>query len=188
MPGSLSHLARRFFDVLFARPLGAEERAEIERWLSPFTAQVFFSQADADQRHGYHAATVVAGAGVDEPPVIRARRGDTLRLRFASTDVVHGFYLEGHDLDVTIPPLSRRVLVARAGRSETSEEVVLVLERSGKFRFRCSKTCGAMHPFMQGELIVGPNHLFVGSSIASIALFVAGLAWALVAPGQGGSR
>jgi putative nucleotidyltransferase with HDIG domain len=72
VPGSLSHLARRFFDVLFARPLGAEERAEIERWLSPFTAQVFFSQADADQRHGYHAATVVAGAGVDEPQVIRA--------------------------------------------------------------------------------------------------------------------
>ena len=131
---------------------------------------------------------VTARSYAFEPPVIRARRGDTLRLRFASTDVVHGFYLEGHDLDVTIPPLSRRVLVARAGWSEATEEVVLVLERSGKFRFRCSKTCGAMHPFMQGELIVGPNHLFVGSSIASVALLAVGLVWALASPGRGGSR
>lgn len=123
-----------------------------------------------------------------EPPVIRARRGDRLRLRFASSDVVHGFYLEGHDLDVTIPPLSRRVLVSRGGRTEKAEEVVVELERSGKFRFRCSKTCGAMHPFMQGELIVGPNHLFVGSSFASVALLAVGLVWALVSPGRGGSQ
>jgi len=146
------------------------------------------SSAGAVRRPVEHEIRVVARSYAFEPPVIRARRGDSLRLRFASMDVVHGFYLEGHDLDVTIPPLSRRVLVSRGGRTETAEEIALVLERSGKFRFRCSKTCGAMHPFMQGELIVGPNHLFVGSSIASIALFVAGLAWALVAPGQGGSR
>lgn len=148
----------------------------------------FSGEADTAPGPVEREILVVARSYAFEPPVIRARRGDTLRLRFASTDVVHGFYLEGHDLDVTIPPLSRRVLVARAGRSQTTEEVVLVLERSGKFRFRCSKTCGAMHPFMQGELIVGPNHLFVGSSIASVALLAVGLVWALASPGRGGSR
>jgi len=147
----------------------------------------YSAESDAASGPVEREILVVARSYAFEPPVIRARRGDTLRLRFASTDVVHGFYLEGHDLDVTIPPLSRRVLVARAGQSETAEEVVLVLERSGKFRFRCSKTCGAMHPFMQGELLVGPNHLFVGSSIASVALLAAGLAWVLIVPGRGGS-
>lgn len=135
-----------------------------------------------------HEIRVVARSYAFGPPVIRARRGDSLRLRFASTDVVHGFYLEGHDLDVTIPPLSRRVLVTRGGRTETAEEVAFVLERSGKFHFRCSKTCGAMHPFMQGELIVGPNRLLQASTIASGALFVLGLAWAFIAPERRGSR
>ncbi|MCL4839144.1 MAG: hypothetical protein KJ058_14405 [Thermoanaerobaculia bacterium] len=135
-----------------------------------------------------HEIRVVARSYAFEPPVIRARRGDSLRLRFASTDVVHGFYLEGHDLDVTIPPLSRRALVTRGGRTEAAEEVALVLERSGKFRFRCSKTCGAMHPFMQGELIVGPNRLLLASTILSGALLVIGLAWAFIAPERKGPR
>ena len=42
------------------------------RWLSPETAEVFFAQHDADQRHGYHAALTVIAAGVDEVGVITA--------------------------------------------------------------------------------------------------------------------
>ena len=124
-----------------------------------------------------HEIRVTAGRYAFEPAVIRVQRGDTLRLRFAATDVVHGFYLEGHDLDITIPPLSRQVEAKRAGATELVEEVVLVAERSGKFRYRCSKTCGAMHPFMVGELVVGPNHLFRASAASAIALLLGGLAW-----------
>lgn len=97
-----------------------------------------------------------------EPSVIRVNRGDTVRLRFASKDVVHGFYLEGHDLDVTIHPMRSAVEVRHPSRSpdpEVMEEVVFTADRSGKFRYRCSRTCGFMHPFMLGEFIVGPNRL-----------------------------
>jgi putative nucleotidyltransferase with HDIG domain len=72
VPGSLSHLTARFFDVLLAKPLDAEEIQVVRTWLRPTEAEVFFDQADPDQRHGYHAATVVIGAGVADVVVIRA--------------------------------------------------------------------------------------------------------------------
>ena len=128
-----------------------------------------------------HSILVKAGQYAFDPPVIRVRRGDTLKLRFAASDVVHGFYLEGHDLDVTIPPLSRQVTLKRGGVTQVVEEVVLTAGRSGKFRYRCSKTCGAMHPFMVGELIVGPNRLFAGAAGGAAGLLLGGLVWVVVA-------
>lgn len=126
-----------------------------------------------------HSVRVTASQYSFEPPIIRVRRGDTLRLRFAATDVVHGFYLEGHDLDVTIEPLAGSVIVNQGGERRIVEEVVVVAERNGKFRYRCSRTCGAMHPFMSGELIVEPNELFAASSAMAIGLLVGGFAVAM---------
>jgi len=34
-----------------------------------------------------------------------------------------------------------------------------------------------MHPFMVGELVVGPNHLFRASAASAFALLLGGLAW-----------
>ena len=127
-----------------------------------------------------HSILVKAGQYAFDPPEIRVRRGDTLKLRFAASDVVHGFYLEGHDVDVTIPPLSRQVTVKRGGATQIAEEVVVTAGRSGKFRYRCSKTCGAMHPFMMGELIVGPNRLFAGAAGAAAGLLFGGFVCVLV--------
>src|SRR5579862_5819883 len=48
-----------------------------------------------------------------DPPVLHVNRGDTVRLKFVAEDVVHGFYLEGHDLDATAAPLRSTVQVLR---------------------------------------------------------------------------
>jgi heme/copper-type cytochrome/quinol oxidase subunit 2 len=64
-----------------------------------------------------------------------------------ATDVVHGLYLDGYDVNIKAVP----GLPAQA---------TFVADRVGKFRYRCSVTCGNLHPFMIGELIVGPNVLF----------------------------
>lgn len=105
-----------------------------------------------------------------EPSVIRVQRGDTVRLRFVSEDVVHGFYLEGHDIDVAVVPMQSTVELrrpSRPGQRELVEEVRFKADKPGKFRYRCSQTCGFMHPFMLGELIVGPNRLpFVATGLA----------------------
>jgi len=71
VPGSLSHLALRFFDVLFSKPLTTAEVADIRGLLDPQESEIFFSQPDTDQRHGYHAATTVKAAG-EEGSVARA--------------------------------------------------------------------------------------------------------------------
>jgi len=72
VPGSLGHLTGRFFDVLFSRPLTGREISAVARWLRPDEADLFFAQADADQRHGYHAALVVVAAGGEDATVVRA--------------------------------------------------------------------------------------------------------------------
>lgn len=121
--------------------------------------------------------TVVARRYAYDPAVIRVNRDDTVRLRFVSEDVVHGFYLEGHDLDVRITPMRSTVEVHRsghAGQSEVVEEIVFRAEREGKFRYRCSQTCGFMHPFMLGDFVVGPNRLLPTSIGLAVGLLVGG--------------
>lgn len=111
-----------------------------------------------------------------DPAVIRVNRGDTVRLKFVADDVVHGFYLEGHDLDVSAAPLRPvvQVLHPSSGKRETLEEVVFTAAREGKFRFRCSQTCGYLHPFMLGELIVRPNRLLPVSIGLAVGILLGG--------------
>jgi hypothetical protein len=73
MLGSWGHLAWRFFDVITARPLDHTEREAVrERLHSDAEARAFFSQADADQRHGYAASLHVLAAAPDRPDLARA--------------------------------------------------------------------------------------------------------------------
>jgi len=81
------------------------------------------------------------------PNVIRINRGDEVVIRLISTDVTHGFYLDGYGVDTKAHP----------GQDGS---VSFTANRTGRFTFRCSVTCGEFHPFMVGYLIVGPNTRF----------------------------
>ncbi|OGO13877.1 MAG: hypothetical protein A2Y93_00395 [Chloroflexi bacterium RBG_13_68_17] len=76
------------------------------------------------------------------PGVITVNAGDHVTLELVATDVVHGIYLDGYDLQVTADP------------GQTAR-LSFVADRPGTFRFRCSVTCGPLHPFMIGKLRVG---------------------------------
>ena len=99
------------------------------------------------------------------PGVIRVNPGDRVTIELTSMDVVHGLYLDGYDLQVEADP----------GQTET---LTFTADQSGTFRFRCSVTCGDLHPFMIGKLHIGPNILFwrgIGFSvIALIGLVIMG--------------
>lgn len=138
------------------------------------------------------AIAITAGQYAYDPPVIRVNRGDVLRLRLQSSDVVHGFYLEGYDLDARIVPQAPFIELRRpsapAAPPERVEEVVVVADRAGKFRFRCSTTCGFLHPFMQGELIVEPNRLLPASFGMILGLLAGGVLTTFVYRESGARR
>jgi heme/copper-type cytochrome/quinol oxidase subunit 2 len=91
------------------------------------------------------------------PGVIDVRRGDRVTIELVATDVVHGLYLDGYGLQMSADP-------------GQTERLTFVADRPGTFRFRCSVTCGVMHPFMIGKLRVGNNGLlWVGSGLAVFA-------------------
>ena len=125
-----------------------------------------------------HVITVRAGQYGYDPPVIRVNRGDTVRLRLLATDVTHGFYLEGYDIDATMHPLEPGIWLrhpSAAAEAELVEHVVFTATREGKFRYRCSQTCGYMHPFMLGELVVQPNRLFPTSVGLTLGILLGGV-------------
>jgi plastocyanin len=110
-----------------------------------------------------------------DPAVVHVNRGDRVRIRLVAKDVTHGFYLEGYDLDAKVRPENPTFWLRQPSVGEQYhevEQIEFVARRTGKFRYRCSTTCGYMHPFMQGELIVSPNYLFptsVGLSVGLVA-------------------
>jgi heme/copper-type cytochrome/quinol oxidase subunit 2 len=119
--------------------------------------------------------TVTAHKYAYEPSVLRVNRGDRVHIRLVAKDVTHGFYVEGYDLDAKARPDDPDFWVRHPSRGKSAEyqqvqEISFVADHSGKFRYRCSMTCGYMHPFMQGELIVRPNSLFNASIGLSLGL------------------
>jgi heme/copper-type cytochrome/quinol oxidase subunit 2 len=106
---------------------------------------------------------VEAGMFEYAPFAISINPGDRVTIDLVSTDVVHGLYIDGYDLSVTSDP----------GQTQSLR---FVADKPGSFRFRCSVTCGALHPFMIGKLDVGPNWtLMRGIGLAGLAVVAA--AW-----------
>jgi len=85
-----------------------------------------------------------------QPHIIEVNRGDRVTVLLRSTDVHHGFYLDGYEQEMT----------ARPGQDGT---VSFVADRTGRFVFRCSMTCGPFHPYMVGYLRVKPDLRLLGS-------------------------
>ena len=102
-----------------------------------------------------HEITINAADFAYTPGRIQVQQGDEVILHLTASDVVHGFALDGHDIDVRIIP-------------GITERVAFTAEQAGKFRFRCSISCGSLHPFMIGELVVTPNAPFGKAALVAL--------------------
>jgi plastocyanin len=93
------------------------------------------------------------------PAVLAVNPGDRVTIELTATDVVHGLSIDGYKLATTADP------------GQTAR-LTFVADRQGSFRFRCTVTCGNLHPFMIGKLQVGQNTLLWRAILFSgLALF-----------------
>jgi hypothetical protein len=110
------------------------------------------------------------------PPRIVVDQGDQVHIHLASLDVVHGFFLEGYDIEANIYPgvLPFYLRYPSASTEYTPvKKLVFTADRPGKFRYRCSVTCGTLHPFMLGEMIVRPNYPYMVGMGGVVGVFLA---------------
>jgi plastocyanin len=124
-----------------------------------------------------HHISVAADHFAFAPGRLEVAAGDEIVLTLTASDVVHGFHLDDYGIDRRITP----------GLSET---IRFTADRAGKFRFRCSVTCGALHPFMIGELVVQPNVPFWRAALVLVGAAAAYLfhLWRGVHHGQSQAR
>ncbi len=151
---------RAFILILFSLELAVLVPLGIA--LLPKTAQTRHIDINA-RRFGYSPARIVVG------------KGDPVSLRFYSTDVTHGFQLDGYPVNLIARKgvtFQRNIRQGDDGHQKIDwqrvSSVRFVANRTGKFIFRCTETCGNLHPFMTGELIVRPNmayHFFISLSL-----------------------
>lgn len=90
------------------------------------------------------------------PNTIRVKKGEKVNIKMRSKDVTHGFFLDGYGIEFTVAPGETRTVLLKA-------------TKTGRFTFRCSKTCGELHPYMVGYLKVTPNTRF-GAALVSVVL------------------
>jgi heme/copper-type cytochrome/quinol oxidase subunit 2 len=99
-----------------------------------------------------------------EPGTVRVNRGDTVIVNLESTDVVHGLYVDGYGFSTQAEP-------GRPG------QLTFVADHTGAFRFRCDVSCGNLHPFMIGKLVVGPNLTWLRAIAATLITAIGAMAF-----------
>lgn len=122
-----------------------------------------------------HQLDILAHQYAYAPHRVIVDQGDNIRLHVASDDVVHGLYLEGEELNAVAYPGRLDFELRQPGRSADFapvQEVEFTAKRWGKYRYRCSITCGPLHPFMLGELVVRPNYPYWTASGAVVGMLV----------------
>lgn len=78
------------------------------------------------------------------PGRIEVAQGDEVIITLTAADVVHGLYLDGYGIQQRVEP-------------GVSQQIRFTADQPGKFRYRCLVSCGSLHPFMLGELVVNSN-------------------------------
>lgn len=96
------------------------------------------------------------------PAIIKVNPGDRVTIELTAKDVVHGLSIDGYDLATTADP-------------GEPAQLTFVADRQGTFRFRCTMTCGNLHPFMIGKLEVGQNSTLWRSMAFAGLVLIAGI-------------
>lgn len=134
----------------------------IARWaiLLLVVSTILLAPIPAFHTPSTHDISIDASQFEYSPSRLTVNRGDTVRVTLAASDVVHGFFLDGYEIDSRVEP-------------GISQQFTFSADTPGKFRYRCSVACGPLHPFMIGELVVGPNEPVWRASVLAVVAVAA---------------
>jgi heme/copper-type cytochrome/quinol oxidase subunit 2 len=107
-----------------------------------------------------------------EPAMVRASRGDRVTVVLEAEDMTHGLYVDGYDREVVAVP-------------GQPARLTFIADRPGKFRLRCSRVCGPLHPFMLGDLIVEPYDGFWRAAALTVLAATGTVLYLLAGPREG---
>lgn len=144
------------------RPAGRAARSKIEKAALAMLAlilfglpAVVFGYGSIAPRPSAHNLMLVGADGHWSGADLHVRQGERVRLSLTSDDVLHGFRLEGYDLEADA------VYPGRVTR------VDFVADKPGTFPFNCTVICSLNHRHMEGQLIVdGQGGSSARSSVA----------------------
>ena len=128
-----------------ARPSGPKEPTRL-KWVPALIGVLLLGAGIAVARSNGQERVVVpvlAERFSFTPSEIRVPVGVTLELRVRSDDTMHGFRIAGHGVNVAVPKRRQGEVVVEFDARE-----------AGRYRFECSRLCGAGHQFMHGEIVV----------------------------------
>jgi cytochrome c oxidase subunit 2 len=111
--------------------LAAKLPWRIMRLAVPFAAlalAVLVLPLPALAKSGTHVVELNLAQYQFDPGRVQVGVGDRVIIEITSSDVVHGFYLDGYGISERVEPDHRRI--------------ELVADQPGKFRYRCSVGCG----------------------------------------------
>lgn len=91
-----------------------------------------------------YEAYILASTWEFTPPEIRIPVGSTITFYLTSTDVLHGFWVEGTNINIMVLPGHVSKLTAR-------------FEKPGEYLLVCHEYCGVSHHEMAGKVIVEPR-------------------------------
>ncbi|HKZ59558.1 MAG TPA: cupredoxin domain-containing protein [Candidatus Thermoplasmatota archaeon] len=131
--------------------------------VTPLAVAGFAGAAHVTAHHQRTIEVSLFQYGMD-PGVIDVEQGDTVTLVLNATDVAHGFFVDGYEIDVHVVPGSKVSYTFEA-------------DKAGHFNIRCSMNCGVFHPYMLGRLEVRENWNFVLAASAAVGLTALALAF-----------
>jgi cytochrome c oxidase subunit 2 len=128
--------------------------------LVPVLASVWLMLPVPPQPATTHHLSIEASQYEFTPGRIEVAQGDEVIITLTASDVVHGLYLDGYGIAQRVEP-------------GISQQIRFTADQPGKFRYRCLVSCGTLHPFMLGELVVTSNVPF-RQAVALLLLAVTG--------------
>jgi cytochrome c oxidase subunit 2 len=106
--------------------------------VKPFTAGELIQTAP-----GRYEAHVISKMFSFKPDPLKIPKGSVVDFYLTATDVVHGFYIDGTDVNLMAIPNAVNYAQAR-------------FDKPGKYRVICHEFCGAGHQDMVGTIEVTP--------------------------------